>query len=103
VRWVRELSVKGDLVHAVDERLEGWYDAEEAKLVLWLGLVCSQTRPEARPTMSQVCQYLDGEVSMQEEPMIAFADEDPVEFGSQASLTWSSCATVSASSLQGGR
>ncbi|CAL4931978.1 unnamed protein product [Urochloa decumbens] len=103
VRWVRELGVKGDLVHAVDGSLEGCYDVEEAKLVLWLGLVCSQTRPEARPSMRQVCQYLDGEVDMQEAAMIVFADDDPVELSSLVSLTWSSCATVSAGSLQGGR
>jgi serine/threonine protein kinase len=49
VRWVRELGVKGELVRTVDERLEGRYDAEKAKLVLWLGLVfrCSQMGPDA--------------------------------------------------------
>jgi hypothetical protein len=103
VRWVRELGAKGDLVHAVDEGLEGCYDSEEVKLVLWLGLMCSQTRPETRPSMRQVCQYLDGEVDMQGEAMIVFADDDLIDFGSLASLTWSSCATISAGSLQGGR
>ncbi|OEL28547.1 L-type lectin-domain containing receptor kinase S.4 [Dichanthelium oligosanthes] len=102
LRWVRELGVKGDLVHAVDERLAGCYDVKEVKLVLWLGLMCSQTRPEARPSMRQVCQYLDGEVDMQE-AMVVFADDDPVDLVSLASLTWSSCATVSAGPLQGGR
>jgi len=103
VRWVRELGAKGDLVRAVDERLEGRYDAGEVKLVLWLGLMCSQARPGTRPSMRQVCQYLDGEVEVQEAAMIGFADDDLIDFGSLASLTWSSCATISGGSLQGGR
>jgi hypothetical protein len=48
--WVRELGAKGDLLCAVDDRLDGRYD-KKAKLVLWLGLLCSQSRPEAWPSM----------------------------------------------------
>jgi serine/threonine protein kinase len=66
LRWVRELGIKGEMVHDVDERLEGRYDTE-AKLVLWLGLMCSHMRPDARPRMRQVCQYLDGKFEVQEE------------------------------------
>ncbi|XP_037409600.1 L-type lectin-domain containing receptor kinase SIT2-like [Triticum dicoccoides] len=107
VRWVRDHGVKGDLVRAVDERLDGWYDKEEARLVLWLGLACSQWRPEARPSMRQVCQYLNGEEEMQEDAVLVFSDVDSIDFGSLTSLTWSSscqsCATMSAGSLRRGR
>jgi hypothetical protein len=103
VRWVRDHGVKGDLLRAVDDSLDGRYDKEEAKLVLWLGLMCSQSRPEARPTMRQVCQYLDGEADVQENAVLVFSDVDSVDFfGSLASLTWSSCNTMSAGSLLGG-
>jgi hypothetical protein len=103
VRWVRDHGANGDLVRAVDERLDGWYDKEEARLVLWLGLACSQWQPEARPTMRQVCQYLDGEEEMQEDAVLLLSDVDSIDFGSLKSLTWSSCATMSAGSLRGGR
>ncbi|VAH05403.1 unnamed protein product [Triticum turgidum subsp. durum] len=107
VRWVRDHGVKGDLVRAVDERLDGWYDKEEARLVLWLGLACSQWRPEARPSMRQVCQYLNGEEEMQEDAVLVFSDVDSIDLGSLTSLTWSSscqsCATMSAGSLRRGR
>ncbi|KAF6983812.1 hypothetical protein CFC21_001920 [Triticum aestivum] len=107
VRWVRDHGVKGDLVRAVDERLDGWYDKEEVRLVLWLGLACSQWRPEARPSMRQVCQYLNGEEEMQEDAVLVFSDVDSIDFGSLTSLTWSSscqsCATMSAGSLRRGR
>uniref|UniRef100_A0A0E0MA41 non-specific serine/threonine protein kinase n=1 Tax=Oryza punctata TaxID=4537 RepID=A0A0E0MA41_ORYPU len=103
LRWVREHGVRGELVHAVDERLDGRCDKEEARLVLWLGLTCSQARPEARPSMRQVCQYLDGEEDVPEEAVLVFSDVDSVDFGSLTSLTWSSCATMSVGSLHGGR
>ncbi|XP_062205821.1 L-type lectin-domain containing receptor kinase SIT2-like [Phragmites australis] len=106
LRCVRDHGVNGDLLRAVDSRLDGRYDKEEAKLVLWLGLMCSQSRPEARPSMRQVCQYLDGEVDMQEEAVLVFSGVDSFDFGPLASLTWSSCScnTMSADSLLlGGR
>jgi serine/threonine protein kinase len=105
LRRVRDHGVGGDLVRAVDERLDGCYDKEEAKLVLWLGLMCSQSRPEARPSMRQVCQYLDGELEMQEEAVLVFPDVDSVDDGSLASMTWSSCScnTMSGGSLLAGR
>ncbi|CAN6288901.1 unnamed protein product [Urochloa humidicola] len=91
---------------AVDERLRGRYDEEEARLVLWLGLLCSQSRPEARPSMRQVCQYLDGEAEVQEEDRLVFSDAGgSFDFGSLTTLTWSSCSrnTMSVGSLLGGR
>jgi hypothetical protein len=87
----------------VDERLDECYDKEEARLVLWLGLMCSQSRPEARPSMRQACQYLDGELEMQEEAVLVFSDVDSVDVGSSAFLTWSSCNTMSGGSLLAGR
>jgi hypothetical protein len=103
LRRVRGHGVSGDLVRSVDERLDECYDKEEARLVLWLGLMCSQSRPEARPSMRQACQYLDGELEMQEEAVLVFSDVDSVDVGSSAFLTWSSCNTMSGGSLLAGR
>uniref|UniRef100_A0A0D3GE36 Protein kinase domain-containing protein n=1 Tax=Oryza barthii TaxID=65489 RepID=A0A0D3GE36_9ORYZ len=95
---------------SLDARLlEGCYDEEEARLVLWLGLMCSQARPEARPSMRQVCRYLDGEEMLQEDatPAAIFSGADSSDlFGGSfvVSMTSSSAGgTMSASSLQGGR
>nr|XP_034570856.1 L-type lectin-domain containing receptor kinase IV.1-like [Setaria viridis]TKV95145.1 hypothetical protein SEVIR_9G341900v2 [Setaria viridis] len=103
LRRVRGHHVSGDLVRAVDERLDGCYDKKEARLVLWLGLMCSQSRPEARPSMRQACQYLDGELEMREEAVLVFSDVDSLDVGSSAFLTWSSCNTMSGGSLLAGR
>jgi hypothetical protein len=105
VRWVRDCGLNGDLLRAVDPRLDGCYDKDEVKLVLWLGLVCSQSRPEARPSIKQVCQYLNGEEVPREDAVLVFSDPDSSGFnGSVQSMTWSSSGgTMSAGSLQGGR
>ncbi|PVH62904.1 hypothetical protein PAHAL_3G427800 [Panicum hallii] len=105
VRWVRDCGLGGDLLRAVDPRLEGRYDEAEARLVLWLGLMCSQARPEARPTMRQVCRYLSGEEAIREDAELVFSGADSLEFiGSSVSITWSSSGgTMSAGSLHGGR
>jgi serine/threonine protein kinase len=42
VCWVRDHGIKGDLLHAMDDSLDGRYEKEEVKLVLCLGLMCSQ-------------------------------------------------------------
>ncbi|KAF0902617.1 hypothetical protein E2562_018107 [Oryza meyeriana var. granulata] len=108
VRWVRDRALDDDVLRAVDRRLEGCYDEEEARLVLWLGLMCSQARPEARPSMRLVCRYLDGEETLQEDatPAVIFSGTDSSDlFGSVfVSMTSSSAGgTMSVSSLQGGR
>lgn len=43
-----------------------WYDYEvgEIEMVLKLGLLCSQSDPENRPTMRQVLHYLRGDVTL---------------------------------------
>ena len=98
------MASKGDLL-AVVGGAELSYDEEEAKLVLLLGLMCSQARPEARPSMRQVCRYLSGEEAIREDAELVFSGADSVEFiGSSVSITWSSSGgTMSAGSLHGGR
>lgn len=44
--------------------MEGKYIAEEAELVLRLGLLCSHRRLEARPSMRHLVQYLSGDTTM---------------------------------------
>ncbi|GAB4833856.1 L-type lectin-domain containing receptor kinase IV.1 [Ancistrocladus abbreviatus] len=51
---------KGQHLQMVDPKLGGDYDAEQVELVLKMGLICSNTEPEDRPTMGLVVQYLEG-------------------------------------------
>jgi serine/threonine protein kinase len=61
---VLEYWHKGALLETVDTRMQGRYNADEARLVLTLGLMCSHPFPSARPTMRQVMQYLDGDAPL---------------------------------------
>ncbi|KAJ1287651.1 hypothetical protein BS78_02G027300 [Paspalum vaginatum] len=63
---VLEYWHKGALEETVDPRLRGNYNADEARMVLTLGLMCSHPFPGERPTMRQVMQYLDGDAPMPE-------------------------------------
>ncbi|XP_057970049.1 lectin-domain containing receptor kinase VI.4-like [Malania oleifera] len=62
VDWVMDLHERGQILDAVDPMLGSITDvAEEVKLVLQLGLLCSHHKPESRPSMRKVMQYLNGE------------------------------------------
>ncbi|XVF55232.1 hypothetical protein PTKIN_Ptkin06aG0020300 [Pterospermum kingtungense] len=60
VDWVYSCWFNGDILEAKDPKLGIDYVAEEVELVLKLGLLCSHSEPEARPTMRQVVQFLEG-------------------------------------------
>ncbi|XP_074293986.1 L-type lectin-domain containing receptor kinase SIT2-like [Silene latifolia] len=62
--WVNDCWIRGVIVEASDPRLGGNYVLEEMKLVLKLGMLCSQPSPEARPKMRQVMQFLDGDATL---------------------------------------
>ncbi|XP_044954344.1 L-type lectin-domain containing receptor kinase SIT2-like [Hordeum vulgare subsp. vulgare] len=64
--WVVGHWSRGSLVEAVDTRLQGEYDDDEACVVLKVGLLCSHPFPEARPAMRQVLQYLNGDMPVPE-------------------------------------
>ncbi|XP_057499819.1 L-type lectin-domain containing receptor kinase VII.1-like [Actinidia eriantha] len=61
VDWVWELKGRGELVQALDQRLKGrGFNEEEVDRVLHLGLLCTYPDPQARPTMRQVVEVLEG-------------------------------------------
>ncbi|KAJ0021536.1 hypothetical protein Pint_32771 [Pistacia integerrima] len=68
VDWVTDFLKRGAIVDASDPRLEGIYVEEEMELVLKLGLYCSDSKPESRPSMKQVIRYLDGSVMLPNSP-----------------------------------
>ncbi|ERN07999.1 hypothetical protein AMTR_s00012p00255360 [Amborella trichopoda] len=64
--WEWECHAKGQIVMAGDWRLRGMYDRGEMGAVLRLGLACSSSAPEGRPSMRQVVQVLDGDAPLPE-------------------------------------
>ncbi|XP_027164351.1 L-type lectin-domain containing receptor kinase IV.1-like [Coffea eugenioides] len=64
VDWVFLCWKEGDILQAVDQKLGAEYVKEEAELVLKLGLLCSHSEPNLRPSMRQVLLYLEGSVAL---------------------------------------
>ncbi|ERN07988.1 hypothetical protein AMTRI_Chr08g203530 [Amborella trichopoda] len=62
VDWVWKCFSEGKLLNVADPRLKGGFVEEEMEMVLMIGLMCSYPVPGARPSMRQVCQYLDGDI-----------------------------------------
>ncbi|XP_047323610.1 probable L-type lectin-domain containing receptor kinase VI.1 [Impatiens glandulifera] len=62
IEWLKVID--NEIVDIVDPRLEGVFVVEEVAMVLRVGLVCSHTLAELRPSMRQVTRYLDGDESM---------------------------------------
>ncbi|CAH2069464.1 unnamed protein product [Thlaspi arvense] len=75
LKWVTTCGSRGTLIDTVDSKLEGYFKADEAKLILTLGMLCSQSNPENRPSMRHIVQYLEGNVPV---PSISF---DTAGFG----------------------
>ncbi|KAK8490409.1 hypothetical protein V6N13_076424 [Hibiscus sabdariffa] len=63
-------SFKRDaIVECSDPRLQGNYVVEEMERVLKLGLLCSNTKSDLRPTIKQVVQFLEGSASLPDIPL----------------------------------
>ncbi|CAL9244354.1 unnamed protein product [Arabidopsis halleri] len=72
IKWVCDCWRRDSLVDAIDRRLGGKYSAEEAEMVLKLGLLCTNIVAESRPTMEQVVQYIYWNL-----PLPNFSPESP--------------------------
>ncbi|MED6175552.1 Cold-responsive protein kinase 1 [Stylosanthes scabra] len=61
-----ELYERKELVELVDMSLNGEFDAEEACKFLKIGLLCTQSNPKIRPSMSCIVKMLTGEMDVDE-------------------------------------
>ncbi|KAL0735150.1 hypothetical protein Bca4012_011360 [Brassica carinata] len=64
LKWVAICGSRDNLMVTVDSKLEGNFKAEEVKMLLKLGMLCSQSNPEDRPSMRDIVQYLEGNVTV---------------------------------------
>uniref|UniRef100_A0ACD5ZAU3 Uncharacterized protein n=1 Tax=Avena sativa TaxID=4498 RepID=A0ACD5ZAU3_AVESA len=63
VEWVLDHWHRGFLTDAVDTKLQGAYDVDEACLALKLGLLSSHPLINLRPNTRQIMQYLNGDMA----------------------------------------
>ncbi|KAE8696666.1 putative L-type lectin-domain containing receptor kinase II.1 [Hibiscus syriacus] len=64
VDTVKRCWKRDAIIDAIDPRLQGNYVVEEMEKVLKLGLLCSSPKPDLRPTIKEVVQYLEGNASL---------------------------------------
>ncbi|CAM0145358.1 unnamed protein product [Urochloa decumbens] len=64
VDWVAEHWCRGLITDAADTMIPNGFNPDEITLVLKLGLMCSHPLPNARPSMRQVTQYLNGDIPL---------------------------------------
>ncbi|CAM6103257.1 unnamed protein product [Calypogeia fissa] len=63
VQWVRCAQSKGHLLSTVDQS-HGDYDTKQMKMVLKVGLLCTESDPQDRPSMKRVVQMLAGDLKV---------------------------------------
>ncbi|KAK7292933.1 hypothetical protein RJT34_15791 [Clitoria ternatea] len=101
---------RGEILIAKDPNLGSDYRSEEVKLVLKLGLLCSQSEPLVRPSMREVVQYLEMDVPLPDlsssglffgyqEPFQKF----PLSYASSIDRPFSYTSSIADSILSGGR
>ncbi|KAK4857396.1 hypothetical protein QYF36_000002 [Acer negundo] len=60
LEWACHLQQNGKLMEMVDVKLGSEFDAEEAERMLKVSLLCTNSSPSLRPTMSKVVGMLEG-------------------------------------------
>ncbi|KAL8195604.1 hypothetical protein R6Q57_026007 [Mikania cordata] len=84
VDWVWDLHANGEILDAIDKRLNGEFDEEEGKRLLMIGLSCVNPRSSMRPSMRRVLQVLNREaeevVVPSSKPKVSFSSSMPLSF-----------------------
>ncbi|VVA92986.1 unnamed protein product [Arabis nemorensis] len=66
INWALTLHQKGDILEIVDPMLEGEFNSNEAVRMINVALVCTNSSPSLRPSMSEAVQMLEGEMEITE-------------------------------------
>ncbi|KAL3813490.1 hypothetical protein ACJIZ3_014758 [Penstemon smallii] len=82
VEYAWKLWIEGNILHLVDESIEGAFSEEEALRCIQVGLLCTQQNRNHRPTISYVLKMLLGEESPPEtqEKLVKAAAAHKVNF-----------------------
>ncbi|XP_059444955.1 probable LRR receptor-like serine/threonine-protein kinase At1g56130 isoform X2 [Corylus avellana] len=64
LEWAWHLHENERAIELVDSKLSSTYSEEQAKIVIGVGLLCSQASPTLRPSMSRVVAMLSGDAEV---------------------------------------
>ncbi|KAG6422255.1 hypothetical protein SASPL_118820 [Salvia splendens] len=59
--WALPLACERKFSELADARLDGLYNEEELKRLVFIGLICAHNQPEKRPTMLEVVELIKGD------------------------------------------
>lgn len=79
MNWVWQLYVEGEIMRAVDEKLEGEFDVDEMKSLLVVGLWCTNPNDKERPKAKDVIKVLNLEVPLPELPLDMYERAPPMQ------------------------
>uniref|UniRef100_A0A0D3BIW5 non-specific serine/threonine protein kinase n=1 Tax=Brassica oleracea var. oleracea TaxID=109376 RepID=A0A0D3BIW5_BRAOL len=80
LNWALSLHQKGNILEVVDPILEGHFDRKEAVRMINVALVCTNSSPALRPTMSEAVKMLEGVIELTQ------VSSDPGIYGDDWSL-----------------
>ncbi|XP_050292088.1 L-type lectin-domain containing receptor kinase IX.1-like [Quercus robur] len=100
VEWIWNLHGKGDLLLALDEKLQSDFDEKQVKCLMIIGLWCSHPDQNLRPSIRQAIQVLKFEATI---PNLPTEMHVPMYRVPTPAAISSSEASVSTTSLQHGR
>ncbi|CDY35292.1 BnaC03g59310D [Brassica napus] len=78
--WALSLHQKGNILEVVDPVLEGHFNRKEAVRMINVALVCTNSSPALRPTMSEAVKMLEGVIELTQ------VSSDPGIYGDDWSL-----------------
>uniref|UniRef100_A0A1J3E2X4 non-specific serine/threonine protein kinase n=1 Tax=Noccaea caerulescens TaxID=107243 RepID=A0A1J3E2X4_NOCCA len=93
---------EGNILDAKDPNIGSEYDESEVEMVLKLGLLCSHSDPNARPTMKQVLNYLNGDAMLPDLSPLDLHGNGIYQF-SEFSMTYTGGSSMVDSILSSGR
>ncbi|MCL7041357.1 hypothetical protein MKW94_024475 [Papaver nudicaule] len=76
VDWALSNWRNGTMLETADRNLGSEYVVEQMELTLRLGLLCTHTDPERRPSMRRVMQYLSGDLTLKQTDLSALETSD---------------------------
>ena len=97
---------RGNILEAMDQNLGTDFIVEQVELVMKLGLMCSHSEPDARPSMRQVVEYLEGNICLPNLELLGLSSSNltfarPEGLDDVVSMV--ECSSVQDSVLSGGR
>ncbi|CAN1158965.1 PTI1-like tyrosine-protein kinase At3g15890, partial [Linum perenne] len=75
IQWVTPYIQKGAIDHIADPRLKGKFDRSQLKLAVMVAIRCTDSNPENRPVMSEVVEWLKGNLPGRRPPSKKVEDE----------------------------